>query len=449
MTLNKNLYTEGNYSTMAEMKQLATKLMQCKSFKERQGRLSESLDHLSFEYPDIYIILYREIKRRELESNDPNKITKWLSNPTQKSYIKLHESLMMVKKNNIMAKEELIYNLSSMLNQTIENGANLKAALKICHLIEKSTNLKIFQDDLKHLISQVNQLNNTQRHMKKEFLKEKIWKNNFKTSQTDPFQRFSFQSAQQQHSRVWKNVMQPTNLKSDYVQPHFSMECYGYDHLEMIANVNSAIAMNNSPTFINLTIINQEMDGIVAKWLYYLKLHKYQWFFNSLSYLEIISIDEDNIDDFIAKVNKNFITKGAQKKICISTKMLRDRPQKFNYLLLALDLEVTPSELCEFMSYMRDILHYPIPNKNCVVDDQLQQDIVLIMGKFLSQLLEKLSMTNYLVAQSLVGMSINKYLESALLITGNQIFTKQQIDTTLMFAETLKYKVHRIPKNFN
>lgn len=98
---------------------------------------------------------------------------------------------------------------------------------------------------------------------------------------------------------------------------------------------------------------------------------------------------------------------------------------------------------------MRDILHYPIPNKNCVVDDQLQQDIVLVMKKLLNQLLEKLSMTHYLVAQSLVGTSINKYLESAMLIIGNQTFTKQQIDTTLMFAETLKYSVYRIPRNFN
>ncbi|XP_026814009.1 uncharacterized protein LOC113554387 [Rhopalosiphum maidis] len=434
---------------MVEMKQLATTLMQCKSFKERQERLSESLDHLSFDYPDIYTILYREIKRRELESNDPNKIAKWLSNPTQKSYIKLHESLMMVKNNNIMAKEEFMYKLRSMLNQTIENGANFEVAVKICHLIKKSTNLKIFQENLKHLISQVNRLNNTQHQIKKETLKENIWKNNFKTSHIDPFQQFNFQSAQQNYNRTWQKVLQPTNLKSAHVQPHFSIDCYGYDHLELIANVNNTTALSDCLTLNNLTIINQEMDEAVAKWLHHLKLHKYQWFFNSLSFLEIELINEDNIDGFIAKVNKNFITKGAQKKICISTKALRDRPQKLNDLLLALDLEVTPNELCEFMSYMRDILHYPIPNKNCVVDDQLQQDIVLVMGKLLIQLLEKLSITHYLVAQSLVGMSINKYLESILLIIGNQTFTQLQIDTTLMFAETLKYKVYRIPKHFN
>jgi len=114
-----------------------------------------------------------------------------------------------------------------------------------------------------------------------------------------------------------------------------------------------------------------------------------------------------------------------------------------------LDLDVTPNELCELMSYMRDILHYPIPNKNCVVGDQLQQDIVHVMEKLLNQLLEKLGLNSFLVAQSLLGMSINKYLECTLLIIGNQTFMKHQIEKTLMFADTLKYKVHRIPKNFN
>jgi hypothetical protein len=128
------------------MKQLAMTLMQCKSFKERQERLSDSLDHLSFNYPDLYYVWFREMKRRELESNDPNKITKWLSNPSSKSFVKLHEALMLVKNNNIMAKEEYMNNLRRMLNQTIENGTNIEAAVKICHLIEKSTNLSIIHE---------------------------------------------------------------------------------------------------------------------------------------------------------------------------------------------------------------------------------------------------------------------------------------------------------------
>jgi len=88
--------------------------------------------------------------------------------------------------------------------------------------------------------------------------------------------------------------------------------------------------------FSKLTIVDQEMDEVFGKWLHYLKLHKYQWFFNGLSYLEIEFIDEDNIDGFISKVNRNAITKGAQKKICISTSSLRGRKQKFQDLLMVI-----------------------------------------------------------------------------------------------------------------
>lgn len=76
------------------------------------------------------------------------------------------------------------------------------------------------------------------------------------------------------------------------------------------------------------------MDGAFANWLHYLKLHKYQWFFNSLSYLEIVCIDEENIEAFIDKVNRNTITKGAQKKICLSVKLLRDREKKMADILM-------------------------------------------------------------------------------------------------------------------
>jgi len=130
-----------------EMKQLAEALMQqCKSYKERQQRLSESLDHLSFDYPDLYTVLFREMKKRELDSNDPNKITKWLNNPSSRSFVKLHEALLLVKNNNIIAKEEYMYNLRCMLSQTIENGTNIEIAVKICRLIEKSPNLSIIYE---------------------------------------------------------------------------------------------------------------------------------------------------------------------------------------------------------------------------------------------------------------------------------------------------------------
>lgn len=78
------------------------------------------------------------------------------------------------------------------------------------------------------------------------------------------------------------------------------------------------------------------MDEVFGKWLHYLKLHKYQWFFNGLSYLEIECIDEENIEAFITKVNKSTITKGAQKKICLSVKSLRDREKKMSDILMVI-----------------------------------------------------------------------------------------------------------------
>lgn len=114
-----------------------------------------------------------------------------------------------------------------------------------------------------------------------------------------------------------------------------------------------------------------------------------------------------------------------------------------------MDLEVTDSELCEFISYMLGILHFPIPNKNCIVGDQLQQDIISIMDKLLKQLLEKLHVTTELVGYSLLGTSINKYLECTLLISVNQIFMKYQINNIHIFAGTLKRKVNQMPSNFN
>lgn len=124
------------------MKQLAQSLEKCKSFKTRLERLTESLDYLSFEYPYLYTMLFRELKRRELEINDPNKIVKWLSASQPNSYIKLHEALMLVKTHNVMAKEEYLDSLKKMLCETIESGTDIDVAMKICILIEKSSNLK-------------------------------------------------------------------------------------------------------------------------------------------------------------------------------------------------------------------------------------------------------------------------------------------------------------------
>jgi len=143
------MYKKKNYvhkyyflSPVDEMKTFARALLRCKSFKDRQECLSDSLDSLSLNFPDLYFQLYKEMKRRELESNDYQKINKWLKSPPSHSYIKLHGALMLVKSHNIIVKDEYLDSVRTMLCETIKNGTNLEIAKKICRLIEKSPHLK-------------------------------------------------------------------------------------------------------------------------------------------------------------------------------------------------------------------------------------------------------------------------------------------------------------------
>lgn len=123
-----------------EMKLFAKSLMKCKSYKERQNRLSESIDQLSFNYSEVCTLLYKEMKRREIESNNPYKM--YFSFESSDCFVKLHEGLLLVKNNNIMAKDKYMEHLKNMLDQTIDHGVNIDKTLKICRLIEKSPHLK-------------------------------------------------------------------------------------------------------------------------------------------------------------------------------------------------------------------------------------------------------------------------------------------------------------------
>lgn len=122
------------------MKHFSKTLMKSKSPKERQRRLKESIDQLSYNYSDVFTLFFKEMKRRENESNNPYKIHFWFK--SSHCYVKLHEALILVKNNNIMAKDKYLDSLKCMLYQTIEHETNIDEAIKICRLIEKSAHLK-------------------------------------------------------------------------------------------------------------------------------------------------------------------------------------------------------------------------------------------------------------------------------------------------------------------
>lgn len=105
--------------------------------------------------------------------------------------------------------------------------------------------------------------------------------------------------------------------------------------------------------------------------------------------------------------------------------------------------------MSKYIKYMRMILHYPIPNKNCVVDEQLQKDIITVMDKYLNHLMKILDTVRFLSAESQLGNVINKYLECILLINGNQTFKDHQIDLLSIFEDVLKNKVLRMQRDFD
>lgn len=129
------------------MKRLAEALMECESDEQRHEFLIKSLNTLSFDYPDVYSMLFMEMKIRELDANDPKKMSEWLNTSnTSNSIVKIHEALILVKSDDMMVKEEYLNNLKHMLCRTIENRTHVEEVVKICYLIEKSPSLKTIHE---------------------------------------------------------------------------------------------------------------------------------------------------------------------------------------------------------------------------------------------------------------------------------------------------------------
>jgi len=102
----------------------------------------------------------------------------------------------------------------------------------------------------------------------------------------------------------------------------------------MTSNNGHADVSDFLQVFSKQTIVNQLMVEPVILWLIAKKLENHKWFFMELSLNEIEEINEKNIECFIYKINKYFMTKAEKKQICFETKLLRDRKPKCKKLIL-------------------------------------------------------------------------------------------------------------------
>lgn len=115
-----------------------------------------------------------------------------------------------------------------------------------------------------------------------------------------------------------------------------SVVCFGNDHLDMVIDGHRRNSSGNT----HQTIISQDMA--FDNFLNYTNLQKYQWFFSSLSYLEITLIDKKNIQKYLSKVdrsskNENVLKNVDVDKICLIAEAMRHRPIKLKNLLIVIE----------------------------------------------------------------------------------------------------------------
>ena len=110
-------------------------------------------------------------------------------------------------------------------------------------------------------------------------------------------------------------------------------------------------------TFSNKVTFNEECSHIkvgmenVPQWLKQLRLHKYTEFIMSLSYHELLSLNEE-------KLQKMNVTKGARRKILLSIEKLSERPKVLATINSKLDREC--GDMKEILLELETLIKSPI-----------------------------------------------------------------------------------------
>nr|XP_023015675.1 protein Smaug homolog 1 [Leptinotarsa decemlineata] len=121
--------------------------------------------------------------------------------------------------------------------------------------------------------------------------------------------------------------------------------------------------MNNNPS----------MKCIVS-WLKSLRLHKYSWVFNNLTYTQMLKLTEDDLQ-------KIGITKGARHKIILSIHKLKERSEN----LTELEIDVmNGGDLNAALKKLKNILQTPL---HLTLGEDLASQFVKVMGKVCTQIL--------------------------------------------------------------
>lgn len=113
---------------------------------------------------------------------------------------------------------------------------------------------------------------------------------------------------------------------------------------------------------------NQPSMKSIMSWLKSLRLHKYSWVFNNLTYEQMLRLDDDMLETI-------GITKGARHKILLSIAKLKDR----STMLTELETEVmNGADLNAALKKVKSVLQSPL---QIAKGEDLPAQIVRVMGK--------------------------------------------------------------------
>ncbi|KAJ8982698.1 hypothetical protein NQ317_004505 [Molorchus minor] len=143
----------------------------------------------------------------------------------------------------------------------------------------------------------------------------------------------------------------------------------------LLANVQNLQSSSSETRLQDLRLMNNlpAMKSIVS-WLKSLRLHKYSWVFNSLTYNQMISLTEGDLQNI-------GITKGARHKLLISITKLKERSS----MLTVLETEVmNGGDINVALKKLKNVLQSPM---QISPGEDLPTQFIKVMGKVCTQLL--------------------------------------------------------------
>lgn len=135
-------------------------------------------------------------------------------------------------------------------------------------------------------------------------------------------------------------------------------------------NVGAALQSSSSETRLQelQTMANLPIMKSIVSWLKSLRLHKYGWVFNNLTYEQMLNLTEESLQAI-------GITKGARHKLLLSINKLKER----STMLTELETEVmNGGDLLNALKKLKGVLQSPL---QVTLGEDLPMQFVKVMGK--------------------------------------------------------------------